>query len=80
MKEETWRFIAELIRTNQPVTEIVDADFTYLNAGLARLYELPTVSGDHLQRLNLPADSSRRACSVKQVSLTITANVSRPRP
>jgi hypothetical protein len=38
MKEETWRFIAELIRTNQPVTVLVDADFTYLNAGLARLY------------------------------------------
>jgi hypothetical protein len=38
MKEETWRFIAELIRTNQPVTALVDADFTYLNAGLARLY------------------------------------------
>jgi hypothetical protein len=38
MKEETWRCIAELIRTNQPVTALVDADFTYLNAGLARLY------------------------------------------
>ncbi len=40
MKEETRRFIAELIRTNQPVTALVDADFTYLNAGLARLYEV----------------------------------------
>ena len=38
MKEETWRFIAELVRTDQPVTALVDADFTYLNAGLARLY------------------------------------------
>lgn len=40
MKEETWRFIADLIRTNKPVTALVDADFTYLNAGLARLYEV----------------------------------------
>lgn len=40
MREETWRFIAELIRTNKPVTALVDADFTYLNAGLARLYEV----------------------------------------
>jgi hypothetical protein len=40
MREETWRFIAELIRTNKPVTALVDADFTNLNAGLARLYEV----------------------------------------
>ncbi len=40
MKEETWRFIAELIRTDRPVTALVDADFTYLNAGLAKLYEI----------------------------------------
>jgi hypothetical protein len=40
MREETWRFIAELVRSNKPVTALVDADFTYLNAGLARLYEV----------------------------------------
>jgi hypothetical protein len=74
MKEETWRFIAELIRTNKPVTALVDANFTYLNAGLARLYELPTVSGDHLQRVSLPADSSRRGLLGQASILTITAN------
>ena len=74
MREETWRFIAELIRTNKPVTALVDADFTYLNAGLARLYELPTVSGDHLQRVSLPADSPRRGLLGQASILTITAN------
>jgi hypothetical protein len=74
MREETWRFIAELIRTNQPVTALVDADFTYLNAGLARLYELPNVSVDHLQRVSLPADSSRRGLLGQASILTITAN------
>jgi mono/diheme cytochrome c family protein len=74
MKEETWRFIAELIRSNKPVTALVDADFTYLNAGLARLYELPNVSGDHLQRISLPADSPRRGLLGQASILTITAN------
>lgn len=74
MKEETWRFIAELIRTNQPVTALVDADFTYLNAGLARLYELPNVGGDHVQRVSLPADSPRRGLLGQASILTITAN------
>lgn len=74
MKEETWRFIAELIRTNQPVTALVDADFTYLNAGLARLYELPEVRGDHLQRVSLPADSPRRGLLGHASILTVSAN------
>ena len=74
MKEETWRFIAELIRSNQPVTALVDADFTNLNAGLARLYELPNVSGDHVQRVSLPADSPRRGLLGQASILTITAN------
>ena len=74
MKEETWRFIAELVRTDQPVTALVDADFTYLNAGLARLYELPAVGGDHLQRVSLPAESPRRGLLGHASILTITAN------
>jgi hypothetical protein len=74
MREETWRFIAELIRTNKPVTALVDADFTYLNAGLARLYELPNVSGDHVQRVSLPPDSPRRGLLGQASILTITAN------
>lgn len=74
MREETWRFIAELIRTNQPVSGLVNADFTYLNAGLARLYELPTVSGDQVQRVSLPADSPRRGLLGQASILTITAN------
>ena len=74
MREETWRFIAELIRTNQPVTALVDSDFTYVNAGLARLYELRDVSGDQLQRVSLPADSPRRGLLGQASILTITAN------
>jgi hypothetical protein len=74
MKEETWRFIAELIRTDKPVTAIVDADFTYVNAGLARLYELPEVRGDRLQRVSLRNDSPRRGLLGQASVLTVTAN------
>lgn len=74
MREETWRFIAELIRTDQPVTALIDADFTYLNAGLAWLYELPDVLGDHLQRISLPVDSPRRGLLGQASILTVTSN------
>lgn len=74
MREETWRFIAELIRSNKPVTALVDSDFTYLNAGLARLYDLPAVTGDHLQRVSLPVDSPRRGLLGHASVLTVSAN------
>jgi hypothetical protein len=74
MREETWRFVAELIRTNKPVTALVDADFTYLNAGLARLYQLPNVSGDYFERVSVAADSPRRGLLGQASVLTITAN------
>jgi hypothetical protein len=45
MKEQTWRFLAELFRSNRPVTALVDADFTYVNAGLARLYGINEKAG-----------------------------------
>ena len=74
MREETWRVIAELIRTNQPVTSLVDADFTYLNAGLSRLYGVSNVTGDSLQRVTLPSDSPRRGLLGHASILTVTAN------
>jgi len=74
MKEETWRFFAELVRTNKPVTSLVDADFTYLNSGLARLYEMPAVNGDQLRRVNLSAVSPRYGLLSQASILTVTAN------
>jgi len=74
MKEETWRFIAELIRTNQTVTAIVGADFTYLNAALARHYELAGVAGDEFRRVSLPTDWKRPGILGQASVLTVSAN------
>jgi hypothetical protein len=74
MREETWRFVAELVRRNQPVTALVDADFTYLNAGLARLYGLPPIPGEKLQRVVLPSGWDRCGLLGHASVLTVTAN------
>lgn len=74
MKEETWRFIAELVRTNQTVTAIVDADFSYVNAGLARHYLLAGVSGDGFRRVSLPPDWGRPGLLRHASILTVSAN------
>jgi mono/diheme cytochrome c family protein len=74
MKEETWRVVAELFRSNQPVTALMEADFTYLNAGLSRLYGLPEMRGEELRRVVLPAGFPRRGLLGHASVLTVTAN------
>ena len=37
MKEETERFFEAIIKEDRPVTDLIDADFTFLNEELARL-------------------------------------------
>ncbi len=53
MREETSMFFNELIRKNRPVTELIDADFTYLNEELARHYGIEGVKGSRMRRVKL---------------------------
>lgn len=61
MKEESWRFVAELFRTDRPVTALVDADFTYLTEGLARFYGLDAAFD--LGRASAPAAGADAAAA-----------------
>jgi len=74
MKEETWRFFHELLLENLPVTDLVDADFTYANEGLSRLYGLPQMKGDPLRRVALPPGSPRGGILGHASVLTVTSN------
>jgi len=73
-KEETYRFLATLFRENRPVTDLVDADFTYVNRGLAMLYGLEIPPSGEWVRTNLPADSPRRGLPGQASVLTVTSN------
>jgi hypothetical protein len=74
MKEETFGLVGELIRTNRPVTALVNADFTYVNEGLSKLYGLPEVTGDELRRVVLPPKFPRVGVLRHGSVLTVTAN------
>ena len=49
MLEETVGFVAELIRRNASVLNVVDSDFAVLNQRLAAHYRVPGVQGDELR-------------------------------
>ena len=56
MKEETVLFADSIMRGNQPVTRLLDADYTFVNTDLARHYGMPTLftGADLKRRLTKP--------------------------
>lgn len=67
MRAETELFIHTLIRENQPIPRLIDADFTFLNRELADLYGIPGIRGDKMQRVSI--DPERRGGIFGQGSL-----------
>jgi hypothetical protein len=49
MLEETVAFFTHIVRDNQPVRDILGADYTFLNERLAAHYGIPGVQGENLR-------------------------------
>jgi hypothetical protein len=79
MAEEPVAFLSALFRENRPVTDCLDADYTYANAALAKHYGLPEVKGDAMQRVVL-ADRSRGGVATMAGVLTLTSYPRRTSP
>jgi hypothetical protein len=72
MKGETEHFFDYLVRQDRSIMEFLDADFTFVNESLARLYGIPGVTGDEFRRVEV--DRSRRGGIFTQASfLTLTS-------
>ena len=73
MREETRLFTRHLIDSNLDIITFLDADFTYVNRPLARLYGLKLPEGSGFERVRLT--DRRRGGLLGQASvLTVTAN------
>ena len=53
MKSESAMFFTSLIRDNQPLQRLVNAQYTYLNEELANHYQLPDIKGNEMRRVTL---------------------------
>ena len=58
MQRETELFVAEQVREDRGVVELLQADYTFLNQRLAEHYGLPNVYGSHFRRV--PVDDPTR--------------------
>ena len=74
MVAETQLFLAELIKDDLGVRNLIDADFTYLNRRLAEHYKIRDVEGQFMRKVELPADSVRGGLLTHASIHKITAN------
>jgi len=51
--EEPKRLLAEIVRKNRSITELIDARYTYVNEDLAKHYQLDGITGETMQRVSL---------------------------
>jgi cytochrome c551/c552 len=71
-QRETEMFFDAVLRENRPVTDLLSADFTYLNQRLAEHYGIPNVYGSQFRRVSLTG-SDRGGLLGQGSILTVTS-------
>lgn len=71
-ERETELFFNAILRENRPVTDLLSADFTYLNQRLAEHYGVPNVYGTQFRRVQLK-DPNRGGLLGQGSILTVTS-------
>jgi len=78
MKREARMFFAALLETNGPITDFLDADYTFVDKKLAALYRLPEREtlrlADGFRRVTLPDRRQRGGVLGMAGVLTVSAN------
>jgi len=79
MLDETTAFFLHMVRKNEPVRRLVDADYTFLNEELARHYGIDGVAGSEMRKVAV--DPARRGGVLTQGAiLTLTSYPQRTSP
>jgi mono/diheme cytochrome c family protein len=73
-------FFEEMLKSDLSVTNVVDANFTFLNERLAAHYGIPGVKGPAMRRVAIPAGSHRGGIMTMAAVLKVTANGSYTHP
>jgi hypothetical protein len=80
MRRETEMTFEYVLRQDRPLLELLDSDYTFLNASLAKHYGIADVSGDEMRLVKLPAESPRGGVLTEGTVLGVTSNPTRTSP
>jgi hypothetical protein len=76
-RRETELLFESIVREDRPVTDLLDADYTFVNERLAKHYGMPNIYGAHFRRVHLGEAFAYRRGLLGQgsfLSLTFTEN------
>ena len=59
MRRETEMLFGHIAREDRSLLELIDSDYTFVNAKLAALYGIKGVTGREMRKVSLPKDSPR---------------------
>jgi hypothetical protein len=79
MLRETELFFDHIVRADRPVTELMTADYSFLNERVARHYGIDTVYGNHFRRVTLD-DPARFGLLGKASVLMVSSHTDRTSP
>lgn len=81
MKEETEMLFGHILRENRPATELLTADYAFVNEELAKWYGIPDVKGKEHQKVALKPEYNRNGGVLTQGNfLVVTSNPTRTSP
>ncbi|MGB0774692.1 MAG: DUF1592 domain-containing protein, partial [Akkermansiaceae bacterium] len=73
MYYEATSYFSHIVRKNRPITELIDSDYAFLNAELARHYSLPAVSGNDIRKVAIT--DNRRGGVIGMGSILTTTSL-----
>lgn len=80
MRRETEMMFEHLVKTDRDLIELIDCDYTFLNATLAKHYSIPGIKGDQMRRVDLKPQHQRGSLLTHGSLLTVTSNPDRTSP
>jgi len=81
MRREMELFVGNIIQSDRPITELLDANYTFVNERLATHYGIPNVYGSFFRRVELTPDlDMRRGLIGKGLLMTISSQPGRTSP
>lgn len=79
-RRETELFFESVLREDRSVTELLKADYTFLNERLAKHYQIPNVYGSRFRKVELQPEDHRGGLLRHGSILTVTSYATRTSP
>ncbi|MCB1204318.1 MAG: DUF1592 domain-containing protein [Verrucomicrobiae bacterium] len=80
MRMESEQFFAHILRENRPATELLTANYTFLNEPLAEWYDVEGVKGSNMRKVEVPAEQHRGGLLSQATFHLVTSNPTRTSP